>query len=330
MVVVDAVATGVDVGVGGLEALVDLDAAPGGDRKARLPGQLGIGNCAHRSDDQVGRQDFLFGDYFEGMIVPSVGPDFLDGCLKVEGDAFIPEMLSDHTGQTGFQDAGEDLGSDLHQGGLEAPEVADGLGHLDADGAGADDDSAAHFAPGDLIPDGHGGGEAGDVHDPGEVGAGYGQGAGAAAGGQNQVVIREVFLLAGDQIKDPHLPVPSVDGQYPGADFYPDVFGGFKKFRGPEHVEAGAHQLLDIAQITRDIVGDAAPPIGDVFALIHHGDFEVGAEAFQAAGHLGTQGHGPDDDDAFRFHAVSFEWLNFGRSWCAVAQGAHTGAPLRG
>ena len=89
-----------------------------------------------------------------------MGPNFLDGLLKVEGDALIPEMSGDHAGQTGFQDAGEDLGGDLHQGGLKPPEVADGLGHLDADGAGADDDDAAHFAFGDLIPDGHGGGEA--------------------------------------------------------------------------------------------------------------------------------------------------------------------------
>ena len=127
----------------------------------------------------------MFGDYFEGMIVPGVGPDFPDGCLQVDGDAFVPKMPGDHAGQAGFQDAGEDLGGDLHQGGLEAPEVADGLSHLDTDGAGADDDGATHFAFGDLFPDGHGGGEAGDVHDPGEVGAGHGQRAGAAAGGQD-------------------------------------------------------------------------------------------------------------------------------------------------
>ena len=228
-----------------------------------------------------------------------MGPDLPDGLLQVEGDALIPEMLLDHAGQAGFQDAGEDLGGDLHQGGLEPPEVADGLGHLDADGAGADDDDAAHFALGDLIPDGHGGGEAGDVHDAGEVGPGYGQGAGAAAGGQDQVVVGEVFLPAGGCIKDLHLLVFAVDGQGPGAGPDPDVFGAFKKFRGAEHVEAGAHQLLDIAEIPGDIVGDAAAAVGDIFALIHHGDFEVGAEAFQAAGHLGTQGHGPDNDDAF-------------------------------
>ena len=55
VVVVDAVAAGVNVGVGGLEARVDHDAAPGGDREARLPGQLSIGDRAHRNDDQVGR-----------------------------------------------------------------------------------------------------------------------------------------------------------------------------------------------------------------------------------------------------------------------------------
>ena len=97
---------------------------------------------------------------------------------------------------------------------VKAPEVADGLGHLDADGAGADDDGVAHFALGDLVPDGHGGGEVRDVHDPGEVGPGHGQGAGAAAGGQDQLVIGEVFLPAGFQIKDPHLPLAR--GQWPG------------------------------------------------------------------------------------------------------------------
>ena len=101
-----------------------------------------------------------------------------------------------------------------------------------------------------------------------------------------------------------------IDGQGPGPGFYPDVFGAFKKFRGPEHVEAGAHQLLDIAEIPGDVVRDAAAAVGDVFALIHHGDFEVGAEAFEAAGHLGTQGHRPNDDNAFRLHAISSEWLS--------------------
>jgi hypothetical protein len=55
VVVVDAVAAGVNVGVGGLEARVDHDAAPGGDREARLPGQLSIGEGTHSNDDQVGR-----------------------------------------------------------------------------------------------------------------------------------------------------------------------------------------------------------------------------------------------------------------------------------
>jgi len=42
-------------------------------------------------------------------------PDFPDGRLKVEGDALIPEMPGNHAGETGFQDAGEDLGGDLYQ-----------------------------------------------------------------------------------------------------------------------------------------------------------------------------------------------------------------------
>ena len=246
-----------------------------------------------------------------------MGANFLDGFLQVEGNAFILEMFGDHAGETGFQDTGEDLGGDLHQGGLKTPEVADGLGHLDPDGAGADDNDAAHIAFGDLIPDGHGGGEAGDAYHPEKVGPGNGQGAGAAAGGQDQLVIREIFLPAGFQIKDPHLLVDAIDGQGPGSRPDPDVFGAFKKFRGPEHVEAGAHQLLDIAEVPGDVVRDAAAAVGDVFALIHHGDFEVGAEAFEAAGHLGTQGHRPDDDDALRLHAFSFEWLSLVRSWCA-------------
>ena len=86
-----------------------------------------------------------------------MGADFLDGFLKVEGDVLIPEMFGDHAGETGLQDAGEDLVGDFHHGGLHTPEVAHGLRHLEADGAGADDDGPVHFPPGDPIPDGHGG-----------------------------------------------------------------------------------------------------------------------------------------------------------------------------
>ena len=55
-------------------------------------------------------------------------------------------------------------------------------------------------------------GRFGDVHDAGEVGAGDGQGAGAAAGGQDQVIIGEVFLPAGGQVPEPHQFLLPVDG----------------------------------------------------------------------------------------------------------------------
>jgi len=51
-----------------------------------------------------------------------MGPNFLDRLLKVEGDALIPEMPGDHAGETGFQDAGEDLGGDLHQLRVSSPQ----------------------------------------------------------------------------------------------------------------------------------------------------------------------------------------------------------------
>ncbi len=54
VVIVDAVTPGVNIGVGGLEAAVDDDAAPGGDQQARLEGQLSVRNGAHRGDNQVG------------------------------------------------------------------------------------------------------------------------------------------------------------------------------------------------------------------------------------------------------------------------------------
>jgi len=129
--------------------------------------------------------------------------------------------------------------------------------------------------------------------------------------------------------------------QGPGTGPDPDVFGAFKKFRGPQHVEAGAHQLLNIAEIPGDVVRDAATAVGDVFALIHHGDFEVGAEAFQAAGHLGPRATAPMMMTRLGFHAFSSEWLRFGCFWCAGrilrklvqiihagAQGADASTPL--
>ena len=102
MVVVDAVAAGVNIRVGGLETAVDDNAAPGGDQQARLAGQFGYGS-RHHGDDQVGREEVPAGHDLQGMIVADVGPDFPDGLIQVEGDALIPEMLGDHAGQAGFQ-----------------------------------------------------------------------------------------------------------------------------------------------------------------------------------------------------------------------------------
>ncbi len=104
----------------------------------------------------------MFGDYFQGVHRPPAwGRISRTDASRWRSTPLSRRCFCDHAGQAGLQDAGEDLGGDLHQGGLQAPEVAHGLGHLDPDGAGADDDGAAHFAFGDLFPDRHGGGEAG-------------------------------------------------------------------------------------------------------------------------------------------------------------------------
>ena len=55
--VVDAVAAGVDAGIGGLEAAVDHEAAAGGEHEAGPAGQVGVGGGPHGGDDQVGGQD---------------------------------------------------------------------------------------------------------------------------------------------------------------------------------------------------------------------------------------------------------------------------------
>jgi hypothetical protein len=132
---------------------------------------------------------------------------------------------------------------------------------------------------------------------------------GPTAGSQNQFVIREVFFPAGFQVPNVQKLPLAVDGQGLSAGADSDIFGILKKFWSPEHVKAGAHQLFNVAKIARDIIGDATAAVRDVFALINHGDPIIGAQAFQAAGDLGSQGYGPDNDYPFRFHVVSSLWL---------------------
>ena len=203
-----------------------------------------------------------------------------------------------HAGQARVQEAGQDLGGEFHQAGFHPPEIAQGLGHLAANGPGADDHRPAHFAFGDHFPHRHGGREAGDVHHPRQVGAGHRETPGPAAGGQDQIVVRQTLLPARFQVFDQNLLVLAVNGQGPGPGPDPHVLGVFEKLRGAEHVKAGAQQLLDVAQVPGNIVRDAAAAVRDIFALVQHGHLEIRAQALEAAGHFGAQGHGPDDENS--------------------------------
>ena len=89
VVVVDAVAAGVNERVGGLEAPVDQDAAVGGNQQAGVLGQLGIGGRAHRGDHQVGGQGAAGGDHLQRVLAALDLADFPDLLLEIEVDFLI-------------------------------------------------------------------------------------------------------------------------------------------------------------------------------------------------------------------------------------------------
>ena len=130
--------------------LVNEDVAAAG-LDARDLGEGGVGAHAGRQDDDVGGQDGAVGER-HGVVVIAVG-DGLGGDACVDVHAEGAQLLRDQRGHLDIEGRQDVLGV-LDEVGLEAS-LCEGLGGLDADEPGAEDDGsrARGLAQGESIVD---------------------------------------------------------------------------------------------------------------------------------------------------------------------------------
>ena len=133
------------------------------------------------------------------------------------------------------------------------------------------------------LADGVGGFQTGEGQDVLEVVAFHRRHARGGAGGQHQLVVGQLFFLAGDHVAHQQGLGGAVDGQGAGLVAYGVVGRGA--------------QVVEVVDLAGHIVGDAAAAVGDEEVFIHQGDLGVGHQALAAAGRLGTQGNAADNQD---------------------------------
>ncbi len=215
----------------------------------------------------------------------------------MHGNAVFFQGVLEHGGKGRIHDAREQLVGELHDGGLHAPQVGKGLGHLDADKTAADHHRPAHLAAGQPFLDRNRLVQVADGEYPRQIGARNRQDPRLAASGEHQLVVGEFFSLARIQVLHLHRFGPPVDGQGPGARPHGHPLCPVEKGGVPGGVETGLAELHLVVHVAGHIIRNAATAVGDEAVLIDDRDVEFRAEAFQAAGGLGTGGNAADDED---------------------------------
>jgi len=142
------------------------------------------------------------------------------------------------------------------------------LGHLQADEAGADDDGARRVARVGPGADRLGVAQVPHGEDARGVHAGDRRHDAARAGGQDEGVVGVGELRAVGQVAHRH----GAGGMVDGEDLVPGTDLDAVPLREPGRV-AGA-QLVEVGDLGADVVGDAAPGIGDVAVLLVDDDFD--------------------------------------------------------
>ena len=181
--------------------------------------------------------------------------DRLDGCAGEHLHAMGGQFGMHQGAQLGV-DGGQHLGQLFHLGDLQAAD-GQGVGHLQADVPGADDDRGAGRGLLQGLHDGEG--VAHRVQQVHPIGGAQGTRTGQAAdrgpdrdraGTDDQLVVAEQFLLAaggGDQ----ELAAGHVDA--PGSGIQPQPHS-----RGFQVGEAAVGQVAPVSDLTGEVVGDAA------------------------------------------------------------------------
>ena len=292
-VLLDYVAGGEDVGVGGLEVSVHLDVPAGAEVESGGLGEGGVGADTERHDDEVGGDGRAVVE--RGDVVGPRG----DGAPGADVHAGLGEGIGGPGGHLGVEHRGEDVRGLLHEGRPQAaPRQV--LGRLHADGAAADDERG-------LRPP-RGGDETVHVRERIEredalIGKpGDGDADGARAGGEEQAVVGQCLRR----------PIGVAHGNGLGC----AVDGRGLAVGAHLHVEAlaealGGHhqQVVPLRDDPAEVIRQAAIRIGDGRALLHHHNLGELVQPPQPRRRARPRGHPADDDDPHRASSLSFSMV---------------------
>lgn len=275
-----AVADRVDVISASTPMLVDEDVAAAG-LDARGLGEGGVGAHACRQDDDVSGQDSAV-EKRHGVVVVAVGDGLSsNSCMDTHAEA--AQLLRDQRGHLDLEGRQDVLGV-LDEVGLEAS-AREGLGGLDADEAGAEDDGSRSrgLAQGEGVVDRTQGVYARGVE------AVDGRAGGEPSGGKDQVVVGERVVLARLCVDDLDAAGAQVNRRDLGVDAHVQVECGLEGLRGVEE------ELGGVFDLAADVVRETAVREGHVFAALQHDDFGALVAPAQARRRAHATGDSSDD-----------------------------------
>ena len=282
----------VDAVHAGTPVLVHEDVAAAG-LDARGLGEGGVGANAGRQDDDVCGQDGPVGER-HGVVIVAVD-DGLGGNTCVDAHAEAAQLVGDQRGHLDLEGR-QDVFGVLDEVGFEAS-LREGLGGLDADEAGSEDDGsrARGLAQGESVVD-----RAQRVHARGVEAVDRGP-ASEAARGEDQVVVGERVGLAGLSVRDLDAVRTGIDRRDLGVDAHVEVEGRFEGVRGVEE------ELGGVFDLAADVVREPAVREGHVLAALQHDDLGALVAPAQAC----RRAHATRDssDDNYSHVRLTF-WLD--------------------
>ena len=143
---------------------------------------------------------------------------------------------------------------------------------------------------------------------------GNGRNLGAAAGGNDQLVVGHVAGLPGGDIFHGNGLFLAVDFHRAGAELYIDVAQVTEEFRSTDDPGGCGAQAFHLFHIAADKIRNAAAAVGNNGALIDEGDVAFGLKTLEAAGGLGAESHTSDDENILGHVGKPRRVINKGRS----------------
>ena len=293
-----AVAARIDGGVGGAHVLVHHHRAKGGHFQPGILGKLAVGDKACGKDHQLGGDFTLVRDHLgDSAVFAFKAQHFFRGeHVNLVGLA----VVGGHERKRLGKHAGQNLIHHFHNADFHAPHIGQGHGSLKADEAAAHNDRLAHLALLASCADGSGGFQAGQGKHVFQILAFNGGHARACAGSQHQLVVRQLFFLAGNNVLYEQGFGCPVNGQGARLGAHGDALHIAEKFGVTHGMIRGGAQVVEILYFTGHVVGDAATAVGNEDVFVHKHHFRIGHEALAAASRLGPQGNTTNYQNFFR------------------------------